>query len=66
MIRHGSPGAALVRANCEQLREALIEKGYIGGDEIDCDLTRLDAADFVMPSSSMWTAFGRRPHLGNG
>lgn len=59
---HGSPGAALVRANCEQLRGSLVEKGYIGKDEIDGDLRRLDAADFAMPSSIMWTAYGRRPH----
>jgi SAM-dependent methyltransferase len=65
MIRHGSPGAALVRANCEQLRKELVEQDYIAGDAIDCDLTRLDEADFVMPSSIMWTAYGRRPHLGH-
>ena len=64
MIQPGSPGAALVRANCEQLREALVEGGYIDGDAIDRDLARLEEAEFVMPSSIMWTACGRRPRGG--
>jgi SAM-dependent methyltransferase len=61
MVQQGSPGAALLRANYEQLRGTLVEKGYVSDDQIADDLARLNEADFVMPSSIMWTACGRRP-----
>jgi len=61
MVQGGSPGTALVRANYEQLRATLVEKGYVNDDQITADLARLNDADFVMPSSIMWTACGRRP-----
>jgi hypothetical protein len=60
MVQCGSPGATLARANYEQLREAMIKAGYITGPEIDRDLARLDDPGFMMPSSIMWTAWGRR------
>ena len=61
MVQRGSPGTALLRANYEQLRGRLVEKGYVNDDQITADLARLNEADFVMPSSIMWTACGRRP-----
>jgi ubiquinone/menaquinone biosynthesis C-methylase UbiE len=61
MVKSGSPGASLVRANYEQLRPALIDAGYITEHEFDEDLARLDVQDFMMPSSIMWAAWGRRP-----
>jgi SAM-dependent methyltransferase len=61
MVSAGSPGAMLARANYEQLREAMVDAGYVTDREVDDDLARLDDPAFVMPSSIMWTAWGRRP-----
>ena len=61
MVRCGSPGVSLVRANYEQLRGAMIDPGYITNQEFENDLARLDDPDFMMPSSIMWSAWGRRP-----
>jgi SAM-dependent methyltransferase len=61
MVPHGSPGAALARANYDQLRDALIAGGYITAQEIADDFARLDDPEFLMPSSIMWTCWGRRP-----
>lgn len=61
MCQCGSPGASLLRANYEQLRAAMIDGGYITEQEFDKDLARLDDPDFMMPSSAMWAAWGRRP-----
>jgi 2-polyprenyl-3-methyl-5-hydroxy-6-metoxy-1,4-benzoquinol methylase len=60
MVQGGSPGADLVRANCEQLRIAMIDAGDVTAREIDDDLARLDDSEFMMPSSIMWAAWGRR------
>jgi len=61
MVQRGSPGAALLRANYEQLRGTLVEKGYVSDDQVIGDLARLNDPDFATPSSLMWTACGRRP-----
>lgn len=61
MVQRGSPGVSLVRANYEQLRGAMIDPGYITNQEFENDLARLDDPDFMMPSSIMWSAWGRRP-----
>ena len=60
MVQGGSPGADLVRANCEQLRRAMIDGGDVTAREIDHDLARLNEPQFMMPSSIMWAAWGRR------
>lgn len=60
VVQRGSPGAGLVRANYEQLRGAMIDSGYITNQEFENDLARLDDPDFMMPSSIMWSAWGRR------
>jgi hypothetical protein len=57
----GSTGALMMRANFEQLREVLIDGGYISAQEIDRDIARLDDPGFMMPSPIFWTAWGRRP-----
>jgi SAM-dependent methyltransferase len=62
MVKRESPGAMLVRANYEQLREAMIDAGYVTAQEFDEDLERLDDPDFMMPSSILWTAWGRKPY----
>jgi SAM-dependent methyltransferase len=60
MLQSGSPGAALLRANYEQLHGALIESGYVTEPEFQNDVSRLEDSSFLMPSSIMWTAWGRR------
>jgi SAM-dependent methyltransferase len=57
----GSPGAFMMRTNFEQLRGALIDGGYITGQDFDRDIARLDDPDFIAPSPIMWTVWGRRP-----
>jgi ubiquinone/menaquinone biosynthesis C-methylase UbiE len=61
MWHSGSPGAALLRANFEQLHRTMIDAGYLTGQEFDQDLARLDDPDFLMPSPIMWTVWGCRP-----
>jgi SAM-dependent methyltransferase len=63
MIQGGSPGASLLRANWEQLRQDVIDAGYVTEPEFDEDLARLDDLDFIIPSAIMWTAWGQRPSL---
>jgi hypothetical protein len=38
----------------------MIDAGYLTEQEFDQDATRLDDADFMMPSPIMWTAWGCR------
>ena len=61
MVQSGSPGATLVRANYQQLRGDMIDAGYVTDREFEEDLIRLDAPDFMMPSSILWASWGRRP-----
>ena len=63
MIQGGSPGASLLRANWEQLRNDVINAGYVTEPELDADLARLDDTEFVTPSAIMWTAWGQRPSV---
>ena len=60
MWHSGSPGIAMMRANFEQLREAMIEACYITPQQFDEDLARLNNASFMMPSSILWSAWARR------
>ena len=57
-----SAGAALLRSNFEQLREAMIQSGYITSRELAHDIARLDDPNFVTPSPTLWAVQGRRPH----
>jgi SAM-dependent methyltransferase len=60
MWQSGSPGIAMMRANFEQLREAMIEANYITPQQFDEDLARLNNPSFMTPSSILWSAWGRR------
>ncbi len=60
MWQSESPGVAMMRANFEQLREAMIEANYITPRQFDEDLARLNNPCFTMPSSILWSAWGRR------
>jgi ubiquinone/menaquinone biosynthesis C-methylase UbiE len=57
----GSPGADLLRANFEQIRDAMIAAGLITEQEFEEDVARLNDPDFLMPSPIMWSVSGRRP-----
>lgn len=61
MWHRGSPGAALVRATYELLREAMIDGNYITPEQFEKDIARLDDPDFMMPSPILWSAWGHRP-----
>src|SRR5579863_2759848 len=61
MWQSGSPGIAMMRANFEQLREAMIEANYITPQQFEEDLARLNNPSFMTPSSILWSAWGRRP-----
>jgi SAM-dependent methyltransferase len=54
----GSPGAMLMRANFEQLRERLLGSGLLTARDLDADLSRLDDPRLTMPSPVMWAAWG--------
>jgi len=64
MWHGGSAGTSLVRANLEQLRDALIAGGHVTEEELEEDIARLDDPEFMTPSSIMWTTWGRRPAAG--
>jgi ubiquinone/menaquinone biosynthesis C-methylase UbiE len=60
-LREGrSPGAQLMRANFEQIREEAINAGFVTNEEVTQMLTLLDDPDFAVSSSVMFTAWGRR------
>jgi len=61
MWHRESPGTALVRATYELLRAAMIEANYVTPQQFEQDIARLDHPDFLMPSSILWSAWGRRP-----
>ena len=61
MVQAGSWSARLLRASYERRRRAMIDAGYVTDEELDADLARMDAADFMMPSPLMWSVWGRRP-----
>jgi len=61
MWQSGSPGIAMMRANFEQLREAMIDANYITPQQFDEDLARLNNPSFMVPSSILWSAWGKRP-----
>jgi SAM-dependent methyltransferase len=61
MMQSGSWSTTLLRASYERRRGAMIDAGYITDDQFDADLARMETADFMTPSSLMWTVWGRRP-----
>jgi hypothetical protein len=61
-LREGrSPGAHLMRANFEQIREEAISAGFFTNEELAQILTLLDDPDFAVSAPPMFTAWGRRP-----
>ena len=61
-LREGrSPGASLIRANFEQIRQEAISAGFVTNEEVEHMLTLLDDPDFAVSAPVMFTAWGRRP-----
>jgi SAM-dependent methyltransferase len=65
MWQANGPGASLMRANYEQMRDAMIQAGYITEQQFNQDLARMQEPDFMMPSAILWSAWGQRPFLAN-
>jgi SAM-dependent methyltransferase len=63
MCRGGSPGTRLIGANLAQLRDALIDGGYVTAKVFDEDVAALSRPGFLMPSSILWSVRGRRAPL---
>lgn len=57
--RGGTPGAALVRANYEQLTDTILASGLVTRTEFDDDVAELADAAFEMRSPILWAAWGR-------
>jgi len=55
-----SLGTHLMKANLEQLREAILGTGSVTALEFEDDLARLDQEDFMTPSPVMWSVAARR------
>jgi SAM-dependent methyltransferase len=55
-----SLGTHLIKANLEQLREAILGTGSVTTLEFEDDLARLDQEDFMTPSPVMWSVAARR------
>jgi SAM-dependent methyltransferase len=66
MLRHGTPGESMLRANYLQLRSEMVDAGYIECGQFEADLQRLQDPHFAMPSAVMWSAIGRRPCRSGG
>ena len=61
-LREGrSPGAHLIRANFEQIREEAVNTEFITNEEVAQMLALLDDPDFTVSAPVMFTAWGRRP-----
>jgi ubiquinone/menaquinone biosynthesis C-methylase UbiE len=56
-----TPGARLVKANFEQIREEAVRAGFLTDEEIGQALALLDDPNFAISASVMFTAWGRRP-----
>ena len=61
MWHGGSSGTALMRANFDELRSAILEVGYVTSVQFDADAARLEDPSFFTPAPTMWTVYGRRP-----
>ena len=61
VVQARTPVATLLRASFELRRRAMIDAGYLTPVEFDADVARMEAPDFMMPSPTMWTVWGRRP-----
>ena len=61
MTQGRSLGTDLMKANLEQLRDAILASDPVTPLEFEEDLARLDKENFMMPSPVMWSVAARRP-----
>ena len=59
--RGGSPWSRLLRANFDQLHDAMIESGKLTEEEWAADVARLNDPAITWPSPVMWTVSARKP-----
>lgn len=59
--RGGSPFSQLLRANFDQVREAMLEAGLVSESQFNADLERLDDPELILPSPVLWSVWGRKP-----
>jgi SAM-dependent methyltransferase len=64
LLQPGTAGASMLRANYQQLRDAMIGQGYITREQFDTDLERLQEPHFAMLSALMWSVRGQRSVTG--
>lgn len=50
----------MIRANCQQLRAAILHTGLVTTDQFHEDVARLANPTFSMRSPILWAAWGRR------
>ena len=60
LLQPGTAGASMLRANYQQLRDAMIGHGYVTREQFDTDLERLQEPRFAMLSALMWSVRGQR------
>jgi SAM-dependent methyltransferase len=56
-----SMGAQLLKANFEQLEDAMLISGLLTRMDFQNDLAKLDTEEFMVPSPIMWSVKARRP-----
>jgi ubiquinone/menaquinone biosynthesis C-methylase UbiE len=57
----GSAWGRLVRANFEQMRDAILASGAVTNEEFEEDLRRLDDPTISWPSQILWSVRGQKP-----
>jgi hypothetical protein len=57
----GSAFSQMMRANWNQLHDAMVASGIVSEEELASDLERLDDPAFMSFASTMWAAWGRKP-----
>lgn len=57
----GSPGARLLAASFEQIREEAVNAGFLTDEEVDQVLASVDDPGFASSTPVLFTAWGRRP-----
>lgn len=61
LFNGNSDGAALERANCEEMKDQILATGLVTEREFEMDLERLTDPAVSWPSQIMWSAWGQRP-----
>jgi SAM-dependent methyltransferase len=59
---HGeSAFSQLLRANFDQVRDAMLEAGLVSERQFNEDVERLDDPELILPTPILWSAWGRKP-----